>query len=54
MTPSIFFVQHLALAFRLYTNALWAAWIVGVPGLILYYVVAVQYLDDARRVVARG
>ncbi len=32
----------------------WAAWIVGVPGLILYYVVAIQYLDDARRVVAKG
>lgn len=30
----------------------WAAWIVGVPGLILYYVVAWQYLGDARRVVA--
>jgi cardiolipin synthase len=29
-----------------------AAWVVGVPGLILYYVAAVQYLGDARRVVA--
>jgi cardiolipin synthase len=30
----------------------WAAWIVGLPGLILYYVVGVQYFDDLRKVVA--
>ncbi len=29
----------------------WAAWIVGIPGLVLYYVVGVQYLGDALRVV---
>lgn len=29
-----------------------AAWVVGVPGLILYYIVGVQYLGDARRLVS--
>ena len=28
------------------------AWVVGVPGLILYYVVGVQYFVDARRIIA--
>jgi cardiolipin synthase len=28
------------------------AWIVGIPGLILYYVVGVQYFIDARRIIA--
>ncbi|HEX9854383.1 MAG TPA: CDP-alcohol phosphatidyltransferase family protein [Acidimicrobiia bacterium] len=28
-----------------------AAWIVGIPGLVLYYVVGVQYVGDARRMV---
>jgi cardiolipin synthase len=28
------------------------AWIVGIPGLILYYVVGVQYFIDARRFIA--
>ncbi len=27
-------------------------WAAGIPGLVLYWVVAVQYLDDARRAVA--
>lgn len=30
----------------------WAGWIFGVPGVILYYVVAAQYLGDARRLLA--
>lgn len=30
------------------------AWIVGVPGLILYYLVGFQYFQDARRLVADG
>jgi cardiolipin synthase len=30
----------------------WSAWIVGIPGLVIYYVVAVQYFGDARRLVA--
>lgn len=30
----------------------WAAWIIGVPGLVLYYIVAAQYLGDARQVIA--
>ena len=30
----------------------WSAWVVGVPGLVIYYVVAVQYFGDARRIVA--
>ncbi|MDJ0962040.1 MAG: CDP-alcohol phosphatidyltransferase family protein [Acidimicrobiia bacterium] len=30
----------------------WLAWIVGVPGLILYWVVGFQYFADARRIVA--
>lgn len=30
----------------------WAAFAVGVPGLVLYYVVAVQYLGDARNIMA--
>lgn len=29
-----------------------AAWVVGIPGLILYYVTAVQYFGDVRRTVA--
>lgn len=29
-----------------------AAWIVGVPGLVLYYIVGVQYFIDARRLLA--
>ncbi len=31
-----------------------AAWVAGVPGLVLYYVVGVQYFFDARRVLAEG
>ncbi len=27
-------------------------WLAGIPGLVLYYVVGFQYLDDARRAVA--
>ena len=30
------------------------AWIVGIPGLVLYWVVGVQYFFDARRVLAEG
>ena len=30
----------------------WAAYLVGIPGLVLYYVVGVQYLGDARRLLA--
>jgi cardiolipin synthase len=30
----------------------WAAWSVGVPGLVLYWIVGFQYFADARRVVA--
>ena len=30
------------------------AWIVGVPGLILYWIVGFQYFNDARRIVAEG
>lgn len=32
----------------------WAAWIAGIPGLILYYIVGVQYFQDALRVVRRA
>lgn len=32
----------------------WAGWAAGVPGLVLYYVVAVQYASDVRRSVAAG
>ena len=32
----------------------WLGWIAGIPGLILYYVVGLQYLADARAAVARG
>ncbi|MDJ0954614.1 MAG: CDP-alcohol phosphatidyltransferase family protein [Acidimicrobiia bacterium] len=31
----------------------WAAWIVGIPGLILYYVVGVQYAADGLRAIRR-
>jgi cardiolipin synthase (CMP-forming) len=31
-----------------------AAWVAGIPGLVLYYVVGVQYLGDAREIVAEG
>jgi cardiolipin synthase len=31
-----------------------AAWIAGIPGLILYYVVGVQYLGDALAVIRRS
>jgi len=30
---------------------IWAAWIAGIPGLVLYYIVGVQYFQDALRVV---
>ncbi len=30
----------------------WAAYLVGVPGLVLYYVVGFQYFDDARKIIA--
>jgi cardiolipin synthase len=30
----------------------WLGWIFGIPGLVLYYVVGVQYLGDARRTMA--
>ena len=30
----------------------WGAYATGVPGLVAYYVVAVQYLSDARRLIA--
>ncbi|MFQ5554074.1 MAG: CDP-alcohol phosphatidyltransferase family protein [Acidimicrobiia bacterium] len=30
----------------------WAAYAVGIPGLVAYYVVGVQYLGDARRLTA--
>ena len=30
----------------------WAAWITGLPGLVMYYIAAFQYLQDARRLVA--
>jgi cardiolipin synthase (CMP-forming) len=30
----------------------WAGWIAGLPGLVLYYLVGFQYFDDARRLVA--
>ena len=30
----------------------WAAYIVGIPGLVLYYVVGFQYFDDARKLIA--
>ena len=33
---------------------IWGAYIVGVPGLVLYYVVGVQYFGDARRIIAEG
>jgi hypothetical protein len=32
---------------------LWIAWIYAIPGLALYYWVAVQYFGDARRILAR-
>ena len=32
----------------------WAAWVTGVPGLALYYIVAWQYLGDARAMVAKA
>jgi cardiolipin synthase len=32
----------------------WAAYLTGVPGLILYYVTAFQYLGDARRIIAES
>jgi cardiolipin synthase len=28
------------------------AWVVGIPGLVLYYVVGAQYFDDARKLLA--
>lgn len=31
---------------------IWAAWIAGIPGLILYYVAAAQYVGDGRRALA--
>ena len=31
-----------------------AAWLTGLPGLVLYYVAAFYYLQDARRLVAAG
>ena len=31
---------------------IWLAWSLGIPGLVIYYVVAFQYLRDAREVVA--
>jgi cardiolipin synthase len=31
---------------------LWIAWIYAVPGLVLYYAVAVQYFGDARTILA--
>jgi cardiolipin synthase len=33
---------------------LWFAWVVVVPGLILYYAVAFQYAGDVRRVLSSG
>ena len=30
---------------------IWLAWALGIPGLILYYIVGVQYFGDALRVV---
>lgn len=32
----------------------WAAYAVGIPGLVLYYVVGVQYFGDAKRLVAES
>ena len=29
-----------------------AAWVVGIPGLVLYYVVGVQYFADARKLIS--
>ena len=31
----------------------WAGWAAGIPGLVLYYVVAVSYFTDLRRTVAQ-
>jgi cardiolipin synthase len=33
---------------------LWLGWIFGILGLVLYYVVAVQYVADARRLIRAG
>jgi cardiolipin synthase len=33
---------------------LWLGWIFGIPGLILYYLVAAQYVGDARRLLRAG
>lgn len=32
----------------------WAAWLTGIPGLVLYYVAAFQYMQDARKLVGSG
>ena len=33
---------------------LWLGWIFGIPGLVLYYAVAAQYVGDARRLMRAG
>ncbi|MCP3973222.1 MAG: CDP-alcohol phosphatidyltransferase family protein [bacterium] len=33
---------------------IWLAWALGIPGLILYYIVGVQYFGDALRVVRKA
>lgn len=33
---------------------IWLAWLLGIPGLILYYIVGVQYFGDALRVVRKA
>lgn len=34
-----------------YDPLVWAAWSVGIPGLVIYWVVGFQYFDDARRLL---
>jgi len=31
----------------------WAAYLTGLPGLVLYYITAFQYLGDARKIMAQ-